>query len=211
MCKLVFDFHHLAVLAILFLLSVSFGEQNMRIITDLRTIYEKRGVDLDYRYNETHSNSNGLSSVPGCPKSISGLPWIYFGNPKTCYLAHFTGPCCKGEVLITQYGSPYGICGCECLSLNPDKYNNLRANKGDRYLGCKDEENEISKNFPFGQVFDTMEQKCYEMYSKGPCEKTGEVITDFTGENITCQPLCNKTTPNWIALHRKRLCVIVSQ
>lgn len=210
MCKPLFYSNKIALIAILFFHFVSLSKQNERIVTDLRVIYDKRGVDLDYRYNETHYNSNGLSSVPGCPKSISGLPWIYYGNPKKCYLAHFTGPCSKGEMLLTHEESPYGFCGCECMTLNPDKYISLGENKGIRYLGCKDDEKEISKNFPLGQVFNVNEQRCYGMYTNGPCEKAGEVITEFTEKSIMCKPICNKALPNWTELHSQQMCAVVS-
>jgi len=59
---------------------------NERIITDYQDVVN--GVPIDYRYNESAflSSGHGLPSVPGCPKSDEGYPWVYFGLPPKCYL-----------------------------------------------------------------------------------------------------------------------------
>lgn len=90
-----------------------------RIVTNVEDV--KRGVPVDYRYNESSNNLAGLSgriSVPGCPKSEAGLPWVHFqsGNSTKCYLVGTQGPCLPTHVLFMEEGSLLGICNCECFT-----------------------------------------------------------------------------------------------
>lgn len=88
-----------------------------RIVTDISYVYD--GVLVDYRYNESDTKfipkEGGLLSVPGCPKSVEGYPWVYYGSPKKCYLAGEQGPCPQDQKLFIKAGSPYGFCNCECF------------------------------------------------------------------------------------------------
>ncbi len=169
--------------------TIVFSQTNERVITNLETIYSAHGVPLDYSYNETTSNT--LTSVPGCPRSIEGLPRIYYGNPKRCYLAQHIDPCGIGEKLLAQNESLYGICGCECMTLDPERYSNLRNSK-ERYLYFEDDTGE----FPYGQIFDTKERKCYGKYERGPRVKPRYVIAGIFDDKRTCLPLCIEKDPH---------------
>ncbi len=102
------------VFALNIFLNVAQYTPNDRIITNLDLLYGNQGVSVKFAYNET-SSSNHLTSVPGCPKSIDGIPWIYYGDPPRCFLAAQHGPCPLGQKLLVIEGSPYGICACECV------------------------------------------------------------------------------------------------
>lgn len=130
-----------------------------RIITNLEVIYGNQGVAVKFWYNETKI-SNQRTSVPGCPKSIDKIPWIYYGEPPRCYLAGHHGPCSLGQKLLVKKGSPFGICACECV-VDGVQCGSLEWNqfKYSRYISC-DSHGENAN--PFGQIFDKEANKCYE-------------------------------------------------
>ncbi|CAL8091397.1 unnamed protein product [Orchesella dallaii] len=158
-----------------------------RIITDIDDVLN--GVPIDLRYNQSsHKHSippGNLPSVPGCPKSDEGYPWVYYGSPPKCYLAGQRGPCDIDERIFIQYQSPCGICNCNCFE------------------GVT-RSNEIEDQFcdiPDGTEFVLMAAlgKCYRLYDQGPCDKDKwivklvkntrrGVITRAVCETRTCPP-----------------------
>ncbi|CAL8091325.1 unnamed protein product [Orchesella dallaii] len=69
------------------------------------------GEEIDNRYIEPNYGFGYASvSVPGCPKSIEGNPWLYYGQPPRCFLAGIQGPCFQNQHLEPQRQTPYGIC-----------------------------------------------------------------------------------------------------
>lgn len=139
---------------------------NERIITDLSLLYGNQGVSVKFAYNET-TNSNKLTSVPGCPKSIDGIPWIYYGDPPRCFLAGQYGPCPLGQKLLVMEGSPFGVCACECVvDGEQDNAFELNTQSKPRYIFCNSKGE--NANF-YGQIYDTKENVCFE---KGTQVKT---------------------------------------
>lgn len=88
-----------------------------RVITDIKDVFS--GVPVDFSYNQSAINGvlleRGMTSAPGCPKSVAGYPWVYYGSPTKCYLAGEKGPCDPDQKLLVEYGSFYGFCNCECF------------------------------------------------------------------------------------------------
>ncbi|CAL8091331.1 unnamed protein product [Orchesella dallaii] len=69
------------------------------------------GEEIDNRYNEPNRGfAYSAVSVPGCPKSIEGNTWLYYGEPPRCFLAGIQGPCFQNQHLAPQRQSPFGIC-----------------------------------------------------------------------------------------------------
>lgn len=167
-----------------------------RVVTSLEIIYGSYGVPVDYSYNETTASTDKhFGSVPGCPQSIEGFPWVYYGNPPRCFLAGHHGPCSFGQKLFIQPGSLSGICGCQCLDDDVDpKIFQLLKNLDVRYVYCRQFGGDVPKH---GQLYDKQTQKCYNYFEKGPCRE-GTVITAFTDVSITCLPICNDNQPNWL-------------
>lgn len=92
-----------------------------RIITE--SMLFRSGVDLDYSYNETAERPEEIVSVPGCPKSVDGYPWVLYRTgeqsiPK-CYLVGQHSSVCHGSgVMNYRKGKHFGACACnfqECL------------------------------------------------------------------------------------------------
>lgn len=165
MYRLSFLYISVALLATVSFKHGTFAENNIssssnnseRIITNLDIIYNSSGVPLDYSYNE--STSTGLTSAPGCPKSIDGIPWIYYGDPPRCFLAAHYGPCPKEQKLLVVKGSAFGVCACECVvdgEYIPYFQSNLRLKP--RYIFCKNP----SLIATWGHIYDTKEFKCFE-------------------------------------------------
>lgn len=131
-----------------------------RIVTNIEDVYD--GVTLDYSYRECGSRtlwgpgSDGLCSVPGCPKSDEGIPWIYYGIPPKCYLAGERGPCELNERLKIVKESPYGICHCDCFEgiikrAQPQKI-------------------EFCKSYPTEFVFVAEAKRCFSLFAQvGNC------------------------------------------
>ncbi len=144
-----------------------------RIETNLETIYGNQGVPVKFCYNET-STSKNVTSVPGCPKSIDGIPWIYYGTPPRCFLAGHYGPCPVGQKLLAVHGTPFGICACECfvddiqvglINWKPSSLNNDQDQtmpKRQRFYLCLRNKNDGGE---LGQVFDTETKSCHPIYS----------------------------------------------
>ncbi|ODN00310.1 hypothetical protein Ocin01_06371 [Orchesella cincta] len=150
-----------------------------RIILDLETVESPNGVPVDFSYNETNAEPGSLKSVPGCPKSIDGYPWVYFGNPPRCYLAGTRGPCDIGRYLSLELGSPFGVCGCECIlsSLELDLPHLINTSPDGRYKFCKN------------QGYDAQQKICYDLQQRGPCGP-GEWIVRSTSDSLTCVKEC---------------------
>lgn len=145
-----------------------------RTEANLETIYGNQGVPVKFCYNET-SVSQDVTSVPGCPKSINGIPWIYYGKPPRCFLAGHHGPCPIGQKLLAVHGTPFGICACECfvddiqLGLinwkpsNPTSNHDKTMQIPQRYFYCLRKKNDGAE---LGQIFDTETKTCYPIYSE---------------------------------------------
>lgn len=133
--------------------------ESLRIISDLELIYGNQGVAVEYWYNETTNNTQ-KTSVPGCPTSIDGVPWIYYGNPRRCYLAAHHGPCPLEQKLLVVEGSPYGVCACKCVVDRAQtglQFDNQQSKP--RYIFCT---NKGENSNPRGQIYDTKDQLCFE-------------------------------------------------
>ncbi|CAL8091417.1 unnamed protein product [Orchesella dallaii] len=154
-----------------------------RIVTDFKTLLI--GAPIDFSYNESHvgpDSSDGLSSVPGCPKSDEGYPWVYFGSPPKCYLAGEHGPCDDwNQKLFVKSGSTFGFCSCTCIEgieLNPLE---------DTF--CK-----LSKNtMELVHVGDL--EKCFGIYDQGPCAENEWIVKAAENEADTAtRAFCEKRT-----------------
>ncbi|CAL8091432.1 unnamed protein product [Orchesella dallaii] len=89
-------------------------EIEKKIVLDIETLLN--GVPIDYSYNESYpDSSDSFYSVPGCPKSDVGYPWVYFGSPPKCYLAGTQGPCDGNQKLFVKSDSEFGFCSCGCI------------------------------------------------------------------------------------------------
>ncbi len=130
-----------------------------RLVTSLQVIYGSQGVSVHYWYNET-AKADEIKSAPGCPKSIDGFPWVYYGTPPRCYLAGHHGPCELRQKLLVKENSRDGFCACECV-VDGIQEGNVKwdSRKGTRYISCQDVGIEPSS---YGQVFDKLDKACYE-------------------------------------------------
>jgi len=155
-----------------------------RIITDFNDVLN--GVLIDFAYNESHIRTNlseGLSSVPGCPKSDEGYPWVYYGSPPKCYLAGQQGPCDLDQTIFVKDGSPFGYCNCKCLGGIQ-----LRNPLEDQF--CKP--NPIATP---ELVYLASEEKCYEIYDQGPCGKDKWIVKAVgNGGDGGKKTICEKRT-----------------
>ncbi|ODN05680.1 hypothetical protein Ocin01_00995 [Orchesella cincta] len=74
-------------------------------------VHLKKGVEIDNSYIQpNYGYGFQYASVPGCPKAISGRPWLYYGSPTRCYLAGIQGPCSSHQTLQWRRGSSFGVC-----------------------------------------------------------------------------------------------------
>lgn len=131
-----------------------------RIVTDYTVLSSPTGVPIDFSYNET-AQSGVLTSSPGCPKSIEGHPWIYYGDPARCFLAGFQGPCTDtNRVLLVERYSLVGICGCKCL-LNFQKTIQQREILEDTLYFSSNSRYQICPGLAQEQAYDKENKKCY--------------------------------------------------
>ncbi|CAL8091405.1 unnamed protein product [Orchesella dallaii] len=146
-----------------------------RIVTDPQILWT--GAPIDYSYNESHIRSDpsdGFSSVPGCPKSDEGYPWVYFGLPPKCYLTGQKGPCGAYLSLFAKKGTPFGFCNCDCFQ---DLESGENENKDqDRF--CKG-----SSFIEF--VYMPAVGKCFALYYQGPCKGDEWLVKVAEGVNNT--------------------------
>ncbi|CAL8132992.1 unnamed protein product [Orchesella dallaii] len=150
-----------------------------RIITDSEALIH--GVPIDFSYNEgsTSSNSN-LKSVPGCPKSDEGYPWVYYGSPKKCYLAGEQGPCMPDQSIFVTSRSAWGFCNCNCFK---ERKGNVKNGQDQFCSGV------TSRGVIIEYVFKSSLRKCYTLFEQGPCNE-GEWLVKTTGSTIAGQ--CEK-------------------
>ncbi|CAL8091428.1 unnamed protein product [Orchesella dallaii] len=157
-----------------------------RIVTDFKTLLI--GAPIDFSYNESQvrsDSSDGLSSVPGCPKSDEGYPWVYFGSPPKCYLAEEQGPCGDwNQKLFVKSGSTFGFCSCKCFEgiqlINPleDQFCNPYSRGTIELVHVGDLE------------------KCFEIYEQGPCGEDELIVKVVESEisDTTKKTYCEKRT-----------------
>ncbi|CAL8091393.1 unnamed protein product [Orchesella dallaii] len=127
-----------------------------RVVTNIDSVYN--GAPLDYRYNESDSNSLGNPvSSPGCPKSDEGYPWVYYGSPPKCFLAGQQGPCEEDQSLFVKSDSPDGFCNCNCF-------------EGGK-VDSKKEQDQFCMGITKEFVFMPARGKCYTIYEQGPCKE----------------------------------------
>ncbi|CAL8091413.1 unnamed protein product [Orchesella dallaii] len=173
---------------VVFLLSAEakFASQKIeeRIVTDSETLLI--GVPIDYSYNESHvrsDSSDGFSSVPGCPKSDGGYPWVHYGTPPKCYLAGQQGPCDGNQTLFVKTGSTFGFCSCNCFEgiqlINPFE---------DQFCNSKP-----VITLEFVHVADL--DKCFAIYEQGPCGEDEWLVKAAENETYTTKKTyCDKRT-----------------
>ncbi|CAL8091389.1 unnamed protein product [Orchesella dallaii] len=148
-----------------------------RIITDIKDV--RNGVKIDYSYNESvtivdlSTSREGLASVPGCPKSDEGYPWVYFGSPPKCYLTGQRGPCEGDQSLFIKKGTPFGFCNCDCFQ---DQESRGKEKKDqDRFCTARLEE----------FVYMPALEKCFTLYDQGPCKTDEWLVKVSKGVNNT--------------------------
>ncbi|CAL8091409.1 unnamed protein product [Orchesella dallaii] len=168
----------------------SFTEE--RIITNIEDV--ENGVPIDFNYNETSSSSSpgALSSVPGCPRSDEGYPWVYHGSPPRCYLAGQRGPCDVDRSIFITDGSPFGFCNCNCFE------GVRRSNKID-YQFCKiSDSGETDTEFTFMAALG----KCFKIYDQGPCDEDERIVkvVKNTSGGIIVKAMCQRNPLSQILL-----------
>ncbi|CAL8091337.1 unnamed protein product [Orchesella dallaii] len=158
-----------------------------RIVSDLEIIESPNGVPLDFNYNETSSESGTFPSVPGCPKSIDGYPWVYFGNPPRCYLSGYPGPCPGYRYLFIENGSPYGICGCGCFKYYMEEglSDLIETSPNGQYKFCGRT-----------QGYDSHKKICYTLSERGPCAP-GQWFVRSKSDSLTCIAECPIVDGGW--------------
>ncbi|CAL8091420.1 unnamed protein product [Orchesella dallaii] len=153
-----------------------------RIVTDSETLWI--GAPIDYSYNESYpESSDSFSSVPGCPKSDEGYPWVYFGSPPKCYLTGEQGPCDSFDKLFVKSDSEFGFCSCGCIEgiqlISPQEHQFCMPHS----VG----------NLELVHVGDL--EKCFWIFDQGPCKEDKWLVKAAENETYTTKKTyCDKRT-----------------
>ncbi|CAL8128275.1 unnamed protein product [Orchesella dallaii] len=179
------------------------AEEHDRIVTDLELIYSSQGIPIDYGYNETKIEKEELASAPGCPKSIEGFPWVYYGNPPKCYLTGLQSPCSKNQLLFLEEiesESNTGVCVCKICQNYLASGAPMPVSPDGRYKFCGED-----------NVYDTHEKDCYDLHNQGSCGASQWLVKDSSGSSVTCIPGCLKSEEEDKVMkynHQKGECVL---
>ncbi|ODM91660.1 hypothetical protein Ocin01_15019 [Orchesella cincta] len=172
-----------------------------RIVTTLAVIDSDEGIPLDYNYNETIKEEE-LTSAPGCPKSIDGFPWVYYGDPPKCHLSGFRGPCGENQLLfLKDFESNEGVCVCEICEKYLISGAPIQVSPDKRYKFCGPD-----------HVYDKTSRQCYDLNAQGSCEQAQWLVKDSSGVNVKCVPECPKSEESDKVMkydHNKGECVLM--
>ncbi|ODN00315.1 hypothetical protein Ocin01_06367 [Orchesella cincta] len=156
-----------------------------RIITNLKDVIN--GVPIDYSYNESDTiPPAGLISVPGCPKSDEGYPWLYFGSPPKCFLTGQRGPCPADQSLFVELRTPFGFCNCDCFE---GTQSSVKATPDqDRFCTA------LLQEFVYMPAL----EKCFPIFDQGPCAENEwlvKVAENVNGTNAFAKCETRKCPP----------------
>lgn len=146
------------------------------------------GVDIDFSFNETLiAGSKGRSSSPGCPKSVNGIPWVYYGSPQKCLMSGRRNECKLGSTLLPVEGSTFGKCVCNCL-VDRD-FPKERKVETENFIHCKGTSGNLrfrKGEYGYGQIYDKRRSKCFNVGFREECNLKGERVTGLTDGLIDC-------------------------